>query len=424
MRAHLATHFLRFPLSASMLLLLGLVALAEPGLAGTGRLVSSWMSRAPAIDGLIADGEWSEATAIDLGTGVTALVGNDGRTLYVRLIDARPGEPAADRMILFLDDDGGSAPVLDDGLWTSAACQATPALGEGEIWFEVAGAVDYYEWISTGPAYCPAQALGARQRSAIGLNPAVGVIYEVALPLDGPMPLHGAPGQRFGLQLRAVDGSGLGEVCYPSCSLDPSDFRNLILASGGCNRGPQDFGFGRPIIGLPLDWSSFTNGTGQAWNQSGNATIGSAAFCEVNVTGGANAGACVADALYSAGDTWALLSVPASLAGQTTAKMRLRASFEAGVAGASLHFGVRHQDATLDFPLTWSASHGGQPVEVDLPMTIGNLPSELAFYHLTDSSGIPGGYAQVDDVELLCGPVLFADGFESSLTTHWSATAP
>ena len=424
MRTRLATPLFRSCLSIPAILLLGLTGLAEPGIAGTGRLVSSWMSRAPAIDGQIADGEWSEATAIDLGTGVTAMVGNDDRTLYLRLIDARPGEPAADRMILFLDDDGGGAPVLDDGLWTSAACQSNPALGEGEIWFWVAGPVNFYEWISEGPAYCPAQALGSRQSSAIGLNPAIGVIYEVALPLDGPLPLHGVPGQRFGLQLRAVDGSGLGEVCWPSCSLDPADFRNLILASGGCNTGPQDFGFGNPIIGLPLDWSSFTNGSGQAWIQSWNNIIGSAAYCEVNVTGGANAAACVADALYSAGDTWALLSVPVSLAGQTTAKMRLLASFEAGVDGASLHFGVVRQDTTLVFPLTWSASHGGEPVEVDLPMAIGNLPSELAFYHLTDSSGIPGGYAQVDDVELLCGPILFADDFESGLSTHWNATVP
>jgi hypothetical protein len=37
------------------------------------------------------------------------------------------------------------------------------------------------------------------------------------------------------------------------------------------------------------------------------------------------------------------------------------------------------------------------------------------------AGGVEGGYAQVDDVELICGPGIFTDGFESGLTTHWSA---
>jgi hypothetical protein len=40
------------------------------------------------------------------------------------------------------------------------------------------------------------------------------------------------------------------------------------------------------------------------------------------------------------------------------------------------------------------------------------------------AGALDGGFAQVDDVELLCGPILFADGFDSGLTTHWSATVP
>jgi len=40
-------------------LFVGLVGLPEVGLAGTGRLLSQWMSRAPRIDGQIAATEWS-----------------------------------------------------------------------------------------------------------------------------------------------------------------------------------------------------------------------------------------------------------------------------------------------------------------------------------------------------------------------------
>ena len=55
----------------------------------------------------------------------------------------------------------------------------------------------------------------------------------------------------------------------------------------------------------------------------------------------------------------------------------------------------------------------------------GSPPVELWFIHSTFAAGgLEGGYAQIDDVELLCGPILFADDFESGLTTHWSATAP
>ena len=52
-------------------------------------------------------------------------------------------------------------------------------------------------------------------------------------------------------------------------------------------------------------------------------------------------------------------------------------------------------------------------------------PVEFWFTHSTFSDGgVEGGYAQVDDVELTCGPRIFADGFESGLTTHWSADSP
>ena len=40
------------------------------------------------------------------------------------------------------------------------------------------------------------------------------------------------------------------------------------------------------------------------------------------------------------------------------------------------------------------------------------------------AGGIEGGYAQIDDYEVRCGPGLFADDFESGLSTHWSLTAP
>jgi hypothetical protein len=82
------------------------------------------------------------------------------------------------------------------------------------------------------------------------------------------------------------------------------------------------------------------------------------------------------------------------------------------------------QYAAPDNLLEWSQA---QSATVVLPLSLyfGNPLVELLFLHSTQSGGgVEGGYAQIDDVELLCGPVLFADGFQSGLTTHWSATTP
>ncbi len=407
---------------------LGLLALSGAGVAGTGRLLSGWMSQAPAIDGEPAAGEWAEAVAIDLGSGVTARIGNDGRTLYLLLIDARPSEPAADRMIVFFDDDGGTSPWLDDGTWTSPDCQNDPALGEGEIWFEVSGAIDFYEWRSTagGPAFCPAQALGDRQHSAIGLNPGLGVIYEIALPLDGPLSLHGGPGQRLGLQLRAVDGSGLGEVCFPSCSLDPADFRNLVLDAPRCNVGNEDFDSGLSAAALPLEWATAVpSGSGQGWIKS--ATFGDPDLCQANGTSGSGTAACVANGFYGAAASTATLRMPMTVVGQSQVYAYFLFTFEIGAPNDTLAFGFEFADGstttTLTYDFSWPPPGGATGTVVPLPA--GNPPVAMLFtHHTATGGGVEWGYANIDNVRLVCNPLLFTDDFESGLTTHWTTTSP
>ena len=137
MRTRLATPWFRPCLSNPAILLLGLIGVPEGGVAGTGRLVSSWMSRAPAIDGTIDPAEWAEATEVDFGGGSYLRIGNDGRTLYLAVRhNSYPFSHFLDTMILFFDDEGGAAPQLDDGVWSNPACHSDPELGEGEIWFE------------------------------------------------------------------------------------------------------------------------------------------------------------------------------------------------------------------------------------------------------------------------------------------------
>ena len=429
------TQRFRFSLPVSTLLLLGLIGLAETGLAGTwnGQLVSSWINRAPAIDGQIQAAEWAEAISIDLGQGVTARIGNDARTLYLAVLDPRPTtvDHALDRLVLFFDDESGTVPRLDDNWW-GVECHALPAVGDGEISFTFTGEVDYVEWYSVhlGTFPCPPQPVGDRLRAAVEPQ-GVGASYEIALPLDGPAPLHAAPGQRFGFLLQLfAPYSGVSPLCYlSSCGTGPFSYQNLVLASGGCNTGPQDFGSGDPQLGLPLDWTSEVSfGSGQGWVQSLPPSYGDPVFCQSNDTGGAGGAACVANVFSTSANTVSLLRMPLTLAGQTSATVRSRAVLVVDPNGSGandlLRSDVLRQDATTENAFFWQGQD--QSATVVLPLTLGGSPPvELWFIHSTFAAGgVEGGYAQLDDVELFCGPVLFADGFESGLTTHWSATAP
>ena len=419
-------------MSARSLALLLCCALGLPsvGLAGTGRLLSQWMSRAPAIDGEIAAAEWGEARLVELGNGVSVRIGNDARTLYLAVLDAGDLELGEDDgLVLLFDDEGGTAPVLDDGSWAGVACHQAPDYGEGMLQFVdgPSGPSIRFREYAAG-TYCPEQALNDRVSSRSAARPE-GVTWEAAIPLDGTSPLRAGAGERFALFLLLYrDGGQAG--CLPGCStVDVADFRNLVLASGGCNTGPQSFGTGATQPDLPLDWSSDLGvGSGEVWVQS--AVDGDQFFCGMNVTGGAGASACVTNVHYLSAEAEAFLRLPLALAGQSTASVRLRANFQSGATGDYLAFGARYEHIPFFSMLLWQTSQGapggpGSVVELDLSLFTNNFPLELAFWHHTTSAGtLDGGFAQIDDVELVCGPILFADGFESGLTTHWSASAP
>src|SRR6185503_1856912 len=128
--------------------------------------------------------------------------------------------------------------------------------GEGILNFSGPQTTSFEEWFTDQQCQgnpCPLQALPT-QASYRATAQAGGVAYEVAIPLDGPAPLRAGAGQRFGFRI-ALLRDGTRVACFPSCTgkfYDPATFRNLILASGGCNSGPQAFGYGSPHTGLPL----------------------------------------------------------------------------------------------------------------------------------------------------------------------------
>lgn len=405
---------------AATLLLLGLLGLPATGFSGTGRLLSSWMSRAPRIDGRIVATEWGEAASIDLGGGVTVRIGNDQRTLYVAVLDSGDStHGAGDALFLDFDDEGGVAPVLDDGAWGGATCQQNPTLGEGELALLDTQEARFREYSG---GYCPAQSIRGRVSFRSAAQPE-GVSYETAIPLDGSAPLRGGPGERFGLFLMLFR-SGTQTACLPGCGVNSvADFRNLILASGGCNSGPQRFD---PTF--PLDWTrELLSGSGQGWIPSLPPLWGDPVFCQSNDTGGAGAAACVANALHTSPGTDALLRMPLSLAGQTSARVRLRATLVVDPNGLgssdSLEIELRRLNGTTHTELSWIGLD--QSGNLDLPLSpAGASPAvELGFTHSTSAGGLEGGFAQIDDVALLCA-LVHADSFESGDTSAWADGTP
>lgn len=403
----------------SLLLVGATAALTSSAFAGTGRLVSPWVNRAPRIDGQLTAGEWNAARVVDLGSGVTLLVENDARTLYLAVLDSGDSTlGSGDELVILFDDEGGSAPVLDDGTWSGASCQATPALGEGLLDFSWDQNFSYREYAGS---YCAPQALDLLATYRAAARPE-GVTYEMALPLDGPLPLQAEAGQRFAVWL-VLYRNAAQVACLPNCGpSSPADFRNLVLASGGCNTGPQEFGSGVPLVGLPLDWTSeHTAGGGPGWVQAPPAQFGDPVFCQANDTGGAGGAACISNFFCTAPRTDSLLRMPLALEGETAATVRARASLTVGGAADYLDVGIHRLDGSGNSLLFWLDENRNESVDLWIPVA-GSPPVELWFTHSTFSAGgSEGGYAQVDEVELLCGPRIFSDGFESGLTTHWSA---
>ncbi len=410
--------------------LAALTGLPDAVAAGTGRLVSHWMSRAPRIDGQIGAGEWNEAAAFDLGSGVAARIGNDARTLYFSVVDS--GDMTfgnGDGLSFYFDDEGGAPPVLDDSAFGGSGCLPTPDLGEGVI-YTLADLNVFYQLYFQGFS-CPAESIIDRLTFRASTQPG-GVTYEMAIPLAGPAPLRAQAGQRFGFSLRSFRGF-TPAGCYPTCAnVDPVNFRNLFLASGGCNTGPQDFGAGSPPAPLPLDWTNdVQTGGGPGWVQAPPPFFGDPVFCDANDTGGTGGtggAACVANFDATTTPARAVLSVPLAVAGQGFARLRGKGVFVPDFAGSSppwdyLAVGLLLEDGGSATLVEWFGQ--SESATWDLPLPLGGSPPvELMFEHATVYGGVEGGYAQIDDIELVCGPVLFADGFDSGWTTHWSAEVP
>ena len=278
--------------------LLGLLLVPDAGVAGTGRLVSQWMSQAPRIDGQLAAGEWTAAKLVDLGAGVTLRIGNDGRTLYLAILDsADPIYTSNDSVGLLFDDEGGVPPVLDDGAFGSTLCHPTPDLGEGRIDLTFSQDVLYQEVPQSG--FCLDQLLTGLTSFRSVLRPE-GLTYEVAIPLDGPAPLQVGPGERFGVAFRTYRDGGM-VACLPDCATvnGPADYRNLVLASGGCNTSPQDFGSGDAFcVAVVFGFctanpaSKFTVGGGAFSSRCGLAvsSTGVAASFIISISGAVSAG--------------------------------------------------------------------------------------------------------------------------------------
>lgn len=397
--------------------------------AGTGRLDSSWMPYGPWLDGSIEPERWGDATVADLGGGVTVWIGNDARTLYLAVRDEGDATLSwGDMVYLHFDDEGGASPILDDGDWTNPACQSSPTLGEGVLFIKWDGTIDYSEWWRNGLSigFCEVQNVTGRAHFAAATSVA-GVEWEIAIPLDGPMPLRAAASRRFAVWIRVQRGESGFAGCLPTAcgNVDPADYRNVVLSSFGCNRPAVEFGGA-----LPIDWNrAHLQGAGDGWAPTTGG--GDPEACASNVTGGAGVALCVGTGDQEGPFVAVVSPPPFTLRHPAEAELRFLANFQA--LGAPLEgFGV---ESSIDgggnwtTELVWEESHGdpdgpGEAVALDLASLLGEADAAVRFSTGSSLGGILGGFAQVDAVELRCSPDLFHDNFETGLTTRWSATSP
>ena len=384
-------------------------------------VVSGWMSRAPVVDGFIGPGEWSEATEVTMATGVKFWVGSDARTLYLAVRDVDDAElDNGDGIHLSFDDQGGTPPRLDDGAWF-VGCGSGKSDGEGGLLFGPLGVFYTAGGFGSG---CTTWDVTNLVGYAAGLASAV-VVHEIALPLDGATALEAVAGEQFKVRIGLIRDTN-EPACYPDCGIDPANYGPISLASIGCNSDAQTL-----ADWMPLDWKSTLDVEGSGWGRSG--VLADPVFCEANVTGGAGPAACTCNDFYEAADATASLYVPFNVSDQPEAELRMLTNFQEGDVDDQFSALVYREDLIALLLVHWTQSHGspsgpGEAMVVPIPVLdsffVGNPPRGIRFHHSTFlAGGQEGGFAQIDELELRCGPRLFADGFETRLTTHWSADA-
>lgn len=377
---------------------------------------------APAIDGVL-ESVWADAATIWIGQdiySVTFRALHDGRTLYLLFEDlTNAWKPGHDEFWIFFDDEGGTPPRRWDGLWGADPCDADYPEEEEEGgwgWINDEGYALDERWrqVSQAGGVCADQSHLGFTRAAVTIAVPEGPARaEVAIPLGQVESTLGiAPGDEIGLRVDLYDG-----VFHAGVWPLESNFGLAQLAVLGCNvEGGEDFD-----PGFPLDWEVAGSGAA-AWRLSGT---GGGECGVANETGGPGDAAC---AVYDGsldGAASNLISPWFSLASQTNATLSYRAKYSEQVnAGSALTLEATTDGITWVPLLTWATSHasaGGEAVNVDLSGYSGSPRLRLR-WRFSIADGFAG--AQVDEVRVDCAPFLFADGFETGLTTHWSAEAP
>jgi hypothetical protein len=198
-----------------------------------------------------------------------------------------------------------------------------------------------------------------------------------------------------------------------------ADLARAPLAVLGCNV-PEGADFDSVF---PLDWE--VSGSGAAtWRPSGT---DSGECGQTNQTGSSGDAACVTYDGSLDGAASSLVSPWFSLANSTSVSLAYRGAYAEAPSNPSsqLVLEVTTDGATWAPLLSWTSNQGtsgGKAVTLDLAAYAG-LPRVQLRWRFAAAAGVLAG-AQIDEVRLVCGPFLFSDGFETGLTTHWSAESP
>lgn len=201
--------------------------------AGGADILSSWSPTPPTLDGTISVGEWSNATILDIGFGtnpVTAYLMNDAGFLYLAIDNEDDTVPDPnDSGVLAFDDEGGTPPLLGDGVWNTATCPVTEegAYGIGNFDFLGFPSGNVFQGISAA-GFCAVEASAGSEGA---YSAALGhLVYEMRIDLAASH-LQAQPGETFGAWIGSLNGIGVFSGGTSPDPFDPSTYVGLTLAS-------------------------------------------------------------------------------------------------------------------------------------------------------------------------------------------------
>jgi hypothetical protein len=223
---------------------MGLEGLKTASTAGVGSILSPWATTPPTMDGTIGAGEWSDAISFDLSTSATPVLVylmNDANYLYLA-VDNQVDTALDPRDFagLGFDDEGGTPPLLSDGLWNTLTCPVTEEGIYGIGSFIAVGETsdNVFQGVSAA-GFC---LVDANTGSEGAYSLASGnMAFEMRIDLTASN-LQAQPGETFGALITILDSGTSSRWRTSEPSHDVSQYLGLTLAEMPVQVNPSTWG--------------------------------------------------------------------------------------------------------------------------------------------------------------------------------------